>query len=686
MDGACLSAQQRRRPNPDQIIFPFLDPPVMTERHNTNRDDLGNWNIWLYLFELSSIVILIIWPWIFYLVVAAKHGGLAMNPQTGAIVNKHPTETTWVVTNLSNILAMLVSYFFSSAARTLAIKWLGSRESNIRTLSFISAAKSPSQALPWIYSNRSWILANAQGLQCGLALVMYFALLLLVLSGFNALLAPHPITRTSGLTGKELDFTSSDPDCVYWFENNAPDPTACNWQQYGNSSFTTCAAENQLVDVLESGRSNILSSVPGSNNTVTFNQLGGVRFSGPIRGVLPGGPNGIPVLNHISLSPLTDEILDAALSYQYNASLQGFTSNISCIYDSESPITFVNSTTNPGVRGIIGTCPPGHDILGHLEYPSFLLSSSLNFLGYYACNASSTGSGGSYNLYFRGDGNYINPIGNVTCQLSSARHATYDVTYNSQPGLFSAHPSSSSSSNNQSRLLIDSAVKAVGDLVWSAQWLQLNSVAESVITFGIKDFGVPPYAHAVQNLRIIEAMIQGVLEYEVTYGRLIYAIYNSGSENAHNNVTALPKCLRDITGKVTYNIIGWHMAWRNVVFLLPMTIVNLTSLCMLLAAALYVGERRKLPRFDPSNPTSVLIAASRGKVHIDLPQPDDPEDILVSEIPIEYVQENGVSKLRRRGAMVPGMDGQSGDVVRDGTQERPLSPSTETYELTETHS
>ncbi|KDQ53320.1 hypothetical protein JAAARDRAFT_197485 [Jaapia argillacea MUCL 33604] len=648
----------------------------MPARRNSNRDDLENWNTWLYLLELSSIVILIIWPWIFYTVVAAKHGGLAMNPQTGAIVNKHPTETTWVVTNVSNILAMLVSYFFSSAARTLAIKWLGCKNSNIWTLSFISAAKSPSQALPWIYSNRSWILANAQGLQCGVALIMYFVLILLVLSGFNALLAPHPITRNSGLTGKELDFTSSDPDCVYWFENNAP-ASECNWLQYGNSSFTTCAAENQMVDVLESGRSNILSSVPGSNNTVTFNQLGGVRFSGPIRGVLPGGPNGVSVLNAISFSPLTDETLDAALSYQYNTTLQGFMSNISCVYDSESPITFANSTTIHGVRGIDAACPPGHDILGlgTSAYPSLIMIP--NVLGYWACNASSTSSGGSYNLYFRGDGDYINSIGNVSCQLSSAHHATYDVTYNSQPGLFSAHPSPSSSPNNQSRLLIDSAVRAMGDLVWSAQWLQLNSVAETVITFGIKDFGVKQYTRDVQNLRILEAMIQGVLEYEVTYGRLIYALYNSGPENAHDNVTAPSKCLRDITGKVAYNIIGWHMAWRNVFFLLPMTIVNLTSLAMFVIAALYVGEKWKLPRFDPSNPISILIAASRGKVDIGPPRPDDPEEVWVSEIPIEYVQENGVSTLRIR---------EQGRVfVRGASQERLISPFMGAIELEETH-
>ncbi|KDQ53354.1 hypothetical protein JAAARDRAFT_39409 [Jaapia argillacea MUCL 33604] len=136
--------------------------------------------------------------------------------------------------------------------------------------------------------------------------------------------------------------------------------------------------------------------------------------------------------------------------------------------------------------------------------------------------------------------------------------------------------------------------------------------------------------------------------------------YNSGPEYAHDNVTAPSKCLRDITGTVTYDIIGWHMTWHNPLFLIPMTIVNLTSLAMLIAAAFYVGEKRKLPRFDPSNPISVLIAASRGKIDIGPPRPEDPEDVWVSGIPIQYFEENGVSTLRMRGGMVPGVVGQPG--------------------------
>ncbi|KDQ53313.1 hypothetical protein JAAARDRAFT_80728 [Jaapia argillacea MUCL 33604] len=648
-----MSAEPTPRPKPTS--FPTSSQTITTvpchhEHHDPNapthhqaHPNLGEWNTWTYLIQLTWIVIMTVWPWAFLAVAAATPGGLALNNKIGNLVNRNPTDTTWIVTNITNVLAMVVAYLFSSAARTLAIKWIGSRNSNIWTLAFISAARSPGQALPWLYSNRSWLLAHSQRLQHAFALVLYFALFFLVLGGFNSLLTPHPITRTADLTGQELDFTSTSPDCVFWFENNAL-ADDCNWLRYNGSSFTTCLGENQMVDVLESGRSNVLSAAHDGDSTVTFNQLGGLRFSGPIRGVLPSGPNGVSVLEPLSLSTVTDEILNSSLSYEYTANLQGLASNVSCIYDTESPIVFTNSTVISGLRGVTGSCPPGHDVLGNPAYPSFLINS--NFLGYYACNASSTDSGVSYNLYFRGDGNYNNTIGNVTCLVSSARHAIYDVSYSSQPGLFSARPSLLPSANNDSLVAIDSAIRALGELVWNSQWLEFNSVAESIITFGVKDFDIPEYARDDQNLRILESMIQGVLEYEVTYGRLIYAIYNSGPDMANDGIIAPSHCLRNITGSVSYNVTGWHMTWHNPLFLIPMTVVNLTSLAMLITAAFFVGEWKKLPRFDPSNPISVLIAASRGRVDVGPPVYGDIEDVAVSHFPIRYVEDNGVATLR----------------------------------------
>jgi hypothetical protein len=47
---------------------------------------------------------------------------------------------------------------------------------------------------------------------------------------------------------------------------------------------------------------------------------------------------------------------------------------------------------------------------------------------------------------------------------------------------------------------------------------QANLVAESVITYGVKNFNLPPYNQNPEYLRLYEAMIQGILDYEVRPG------------------------------------------------------------------------------------------------------------------------------------------------------------------------
>ena len=40
-------------------------------------------------------------------------------------------------------------------------------------------------------------------------------------------------------------------------------------------------------------------------------------------------------------------------------------------------------------------------------------------------------------------------------------------------------------------------------------------MAESVITFGVKNFNLPPFIQNTEYLRLCEAMIQGILDYQV---------------------------------------------------------------------------------------------------------------------------------------------------------------------------
>jgi hypothetical protein len=83
-----------------------------------------------------------------------------------------------------------------------------------------------------------------------------------------------------------------------------------------------------------------------SNNSesLVLGQLGtnsSLRFLGPTRGVVPIGPSGIRGLGTLPPSPLSDaETNVAILSYNYTFDHQGLISNISCTYDTQSPIRY----------------------------------------------------------------------------------------------------------------------------------------------------------------------------------------------------------------------------------------------------------------------------------------------------------------------------------------------------------
>lgn len=56
-------------------------------------------------------------------------------------------------------------------------------------------------------------------------------------------------------------------------------------------------------------------------------------------------------------------------------------------------------------------------------------------------------------------------------------------------------------------------VKSIGSVVDEAQSIQLNLMAESIITLGVKVLNEQPYA--VHDVRLYESMIKGILDYEV---------------------------------------------------------------------------------------------------------------------------------------------------------------------------
>lgn len=266
-----------------------------------------------------------------------------------------------------------------------------------------------------------------------------------------------------------------------------------------------------------------------SNNTqsVSFGQLGGedgLRFLGPIRGVLPLGPNGVPVptFNTLRPSPFSDnDTVAGMISYNYTLEHQGLASEINCSYVDSSPIRFgpVPGVNPPWVLQFNATCDDvaQADVLENVQ--TFVVPNANGTLGFWACQSQlAAGQMPTYFIYLRGrgatgPGTYQDLIGNVTCTVSSNRAAIYPVTYQSLPRIFSSTKSIANSTQLH-HILMESSLMELAGVIRGSQNTDVNLVAESAITFGARSLKLPQQRNP-KYLELYKWMIQGILEYEV---------------------------------------------------------------------------------------------------------------------------------------------------------------------------
>jgi hypothetical protein len=269
----------------------------------------------------------------------------------------------------------------------------------------------------------------------------------------------------------------------------------------------------------------MLSVQSNITESFTFIQLGGIRFLGPMQGAMPMGPHGVPGFDGLSEFPL-DSIRSPIISYNYTLDHQGLTSNVNCSYTAGSPIVYMNETVPTDGFGWVaynGICPPGQDVIdpGTQAYyvPYAFNSYSLAF---WACNATQPGDPElSYDIYLQGTegGAYGGMTGNMTCHVSSLQAATFPVTYQLLTDYFNASTVVTPQQNTSpaTAILTQLAINAIGDVFQAAQTRELNNIAESVITLGVKDYEQSPTLPPNETfLMLYEAMIEGLLEYEVS--------------------------------------------------------------------------------------------------------------------------------------------------------------------------
>ncbi|KAF8812674.1 hypothetical protein BYT27DRAFT_7335420 [Phlegmacium glaucopus] len=561
------------------------------------------------IFWLVFITVMLVWPWIFF---SQARDGIQMPDSLAIYVNEHPHRTNFFfVTVISTLINMIVAYLFSKAVIRFSQEWITKNELNLFHLSLISGFST--HKIPWGPKDIFYVCSKSRILRAAI-IIFCWAIFIFVQSGITSLLGPAPFERTLPLQGTELDLSTNDPVCLSYLRSNPNgiNSPLCGWATTINPTgsgptfnYTTCLVDNQLVDVLESGRGNVLSLIQNNAQTIDYSQLSGrfsgLRFLGSIRGVLPLGLNGVPGFDTV----LPDLLLDTSpyiLDYNYTLLHQGLNIGVSCNYDTQSPInTFISSS---GPTSYNATC--GGQTVALNNETTYQVAQSPNSLMFWACKSPPNATETSYSLYLQGSGTYGAAVGNMTCTVSQAELAIFPVTYNWTRDFFAtAQPFDGVAPTFTE--FIDLAVGGVGNLIAQSQSYKSNGVGDSILTFGVKFFGLdadsqnPGAQETNQNL--CAQMIQGVLEYLATYSRLLYA------------AGAPPACARVVDGSGTYTVFGWSTEDDHIGLIMPLTIVNLASLVLMILAIIWTtyGSYQ-------SNPTEVMALALAQHHHAHEPQ------------------------------------------------------------------
>ena len=175
-----------------------------------------------------GIAIMLVWPWIFFGVVWAK-GGVQMNNHLANVAQNHPHTTTYIITFISSIISLIIGELFSLAVIRFAQELVTYRKPT-RPFHLTVLLAFRHQTWPWGKSTRDVKYLMTKDRWWPAVSVILCALIFPHLTSSTAtLLTPTSFNRTAVLTGTELDFSSTDAECLSWFENS-PLTNDCAWQ------------------------------------------------------------------------------------------------------------------------------------------------------------------------------------------------------------------------------------------------------------------------------------------------------------------------------------------------------------------------------------------------------------------------------------------------------------------------
>ena len=503
-----------------------------------------------FFLPLFIVLNLLAWPWIAFGYVWHRDGVLA-SPRVASWAATRPRSVTYVATLLGTAFSALTAWFFSNAIIRFSQKWLArNKEVEIFYVSFLVTLRY--KFFPWGFKELSEFRHRWHLLIIVAACILAFGF---IPPGISALVSPNPYNKIVHLTGSELNFASNDPACSAWLASHSVIRSNCSsfvsqtgsdprsislrtllsrftkaitthpaWRRTNSSTSSNRVVIASVTRHSSAGfhhltvfRSQILSHRAGNNRSRAFNQLGGVQFASPIRGVLPMGPNGVPGFNSLSpLSSYDSHALARSSTYNYTLGLQGIDTQIACQYDTRSPVRVTEIESLTGVFETTGSCPNGVDALDSPRYWAIL---SRHTLGFWACGLGdpdpADNSFRSYNLYLRGFGDFNTSIANITCTIET-KAAEYSATFHKQSSSFITELLPSQPSTLYPTHLIKQSVQAIGSVVSESQGFASNAMAESVRNLGAKYFGIQVGSRDDMYPKLFEYMLQGIVEYQVS--------------------------------------------------------------------------------------------------------------------------------------------------------------------------
>ena len=171
------------------------------------------------ILSFIGIAIMLVWPWIFFGVVWAKEG-LQMNNHLSKVVRNHPQATTYFITFICNIISLIIGELFSLSIIRFTQEFVTYRKpTRPFYMTVLSALRH--QTWPWGKSvkNAKYLMTKDRWLPA-VSVIICALVFPHLTSSTTTLLTPTSFNRTAALTGTEVDFSSTDAECLAWFENS----------------------------------------------------------------------------------------------------------------------------------------------------------------------------------------------------------------------------------------------------------------------------------------------------------------------------------------------------------------------------------------------------------------------------------------------------------------------------------